>query len=284
MPPRKHIGSYSKLLPQVHSRACHSYQTVSTFNKTKRGNMGATDEVVSLLMQMSDELTQLKAAWDTHMALVSARRFNSPEKPFLKPSTTIEKGLTYLNSEVSDINLRSYTVRWGSQDEDDNASQFSLPELLIRFAVKLMGPESYVWRLKRTMAEVEAFLGGLSDILEQLEIKESAKLKVFRMFLQIYSKLANDEEFLKCCALHEQAEMGYLLDGDEDKFVAEVARIDSAWRNPEGREPREDSKGLVTVMTTFKRETLGWAARFAEDGIRLRRQTQITEFFPVVGN
>ena len=246
--------------------------------------MGATAEVESLLEQMSEELTKLKAAWDAHMTLVSARRFNSPEKPFLKHSTTIEKGLTYLDSEVSDINLRSYTVRWGSQDEDDNASEFSLPELLVRFAVKPIGPESHVWRLKRTMSEVETFLAGLSDILEQLEIKESAKLNVFRMFLQIYAKLANDEEFLKCCTLHEQAEMGYLLEGDEDKFAAEVARIDSAWQNPEGRDPRENSKRLVTVMTTFKRETLGWAARFAQDGIRMQRQMQITEFFPVVGN
>jgi hypothetical protein len=246
--------------------------------------MGVTGEVVALLMQMSAELTKPETEWHAHVDLVNARLFNSPEKPFFNASTTIPKGLAYLDSEVSYINLRSQvTARWGFHDEDGNARTFSLPKPLGEFAVKRMGPESHVWRLKRTMAEVETFLEGLSAVLEQMEVQVSAKLKVFHMFLKIYAKLADEEGFLKCCVWSEQAERGYLLDGDDDKFAWEIVEIDRAWRNPDGHGPQKESQGFLILIATFIREALEWAGCLANHRVRLQRQTQITEFFYLAG-
>ena len=123
-------------------------------------------------------------------------------------------------------------------------------------------------------------------VLEHLETQVFARLNVFAMFLPTIVKLANDDEFLKCCVGYAYAEKEYLLYGDEDKFALQVAQIDSTWRDHDSNGgPRENSHAFVKVMATFQRETWEWAARFAKHAVRLRRQTQITEFFhPVVGN
>jgi len=113
-----------------------------------------------------------------------------------------------------------------------------------------------------------------------------ARLKLFGMFLETIVKLANDDEFLKCCVWYEQAEKEYLLGRDEDKFALEVAQVDSMWRDHDCKGgTQRHAHRPVTVMTTFQIQTREWAARLAKYSVRLRRQTQSTEFLhPVVEN
>jgi hypothetical protein len=136
---------------------------------------------------MENELTNLETDWNNHMTVVNARLFDSPDRPVIVPSTTIEDGLRYLTTEINDLNFRCPPLaRWGFAEEDGCPFDYDLLELLDDLAVETVGTESHLWRFKRTMAKIEIYLSLSSVVVAKAEAKTFERFEVFCNCFDMY--------------------------------------------------------------------------------------------------
>ncbi|KAK3703335.1 hypothetical protein LTR37_014547 [Vermiconidia calcicola] len=256
-------------------------------------------DVLRTINQAEAVLTKIQQSFERHVTTVQQGLSRRPVMPHLEFSTSIPDALEYLDEVHRLASNRQRALRGYSCLLSGNERQgvnHTLPELTEHIA-RHLPPRAYsteldAWRLKKAMAKVESCYVELEE-----ELLSPAECNIYLELLRLIDAnnqlllLETNAGFRTCrywyelfrtrIAAAEESGIEYEVAAKERETLAELDKAINIFMGDKLRNGRtlnwEAGLGLYQLALLRK---LYWMEKL---GVRVARQTIITEYFPLSG-